>query len=192
MVLTSAAVRQPRRARFAWNKLAMPNLMDKDGLTASAFHTHWPVDPDMGENLAKGCTWESSDKNTYGWDVGLTDGSTLSYPPNCYATNITDQFPKHVTVDLKKAQPINLVRVSVPEIGSTKTIAVSISTDGKEFKEVGRHAYTLAKAESAAYPFPEAEARYVRITYLDHHAQQAGEFPNTFAFTSEVEAFKTK
>lgn len=192
VVLTSAAVSKPRRARFGWSKLAIPNLMDKDGLPACAFHTHWPVDPDMGDNLAKGCTWESSDKNTYGWDTGLTDGSTLPHPPNCYATSNTEQFPKHVTVDLKKAQPINLVRVAVPEIGSTKTIAVSISTDGQTFREVGKHAYALGKAENAAYPFPEAEARYVRVTYLDHHEQMAGNFPNTFAFTSEVEAFRTK
>jgi len=166
--------------------------MNKEGLPATAFHTHWPVDPDLGDNFARGCTWESSDKNTYGWDTGLTDGSTLPHPPNCYATSNTEQFPKHVTVDLKKAQPINLVRVAVPEIGSTKTIAVSISTDGKTFREVGRHAYTLGKAENAAYPFPEAEARYIRVTYLDHHKELAGNFPNSFAFTSEVEAFKTK
>ncbi|MGV3661796.1 MAG: sialate O-acetylesterase [Prosthecobacter sp.] len=192
VILTSAAVPQPRRARFAWSKLAIANLMDKDGLPATAFHTHWPVDPDMGSNLAKGCTWESSDKNTYGWDTGLTDGSTLPNPPNCYATSNTDQFPKHVTVDLKKAQPINLVRVAVPEIGSTKTVAVSISTDGKTFREVGKHAYSLGKAESAAYSFAEAEARYIRVTYLDHHKDLAGNFPNTFAFTSEVEAYKVK
>lgn len=192
VILTSAKVPQPRRARFAWSKLAIPNLMDKDGLPACAFHTHWPVDPDMGDNLAKGCTGESSDKNTYGWDTGLTDGSTLPQPPNCYATSNTDQFPKHVTVDLNKAQSLNLVRVAVPEIGSTKTVAVSISTDGKTFREVGKHAYALGKAENAAYPFPEAEARYVRVTYLDHHEQLAGNFPNTFAFTSEVEAFRVK
>lgn len=192
VILTSAAVPQPRRARFGWNKLAMPNLMDKDGLAACAFHTHWPVDPDMGDNLAKGCTWESSDKNAYGWDVGLTDGSTLAYPPNCFATSNSDQFPKHVTIDLKKAQPVNLVRVSVPEVGSTKTVAVSVSTDGKTFKEVGRHAFTLGKTERVPYSFPEAGARYIRLTYVDHHDKQAGEYPNTFAFTSEVEVFRVK
>lgn len=192
VLVSAAAVPAPRRVRFAWSKLAIPNLMDKDGLTACAFHTHWPLDPDLGDNLAKGCTWESSDKNTYGWDVGLTDGSTLSYPPNCYATSNSEQFPKHVTVDLKQPQKINLVRVTVPEIGSTRTVAVSISSDGRTFREVGKHAYALGKAENAAYSFPEAEARYIRVTYLDHHTQLAGNFPNTFAFTSEVEVFRTK
>ncbi|WP_395745317.1 sialate O-acetylesterase [Prosthecobacter sp.] len=192
VLLSAAAVPQPRRARFAWSKLAIHNLMNKEGLTATAFHTHWPVDPDLGDNLARGCTWESSDKNTYGWDTGLTDGSLLEYPPNCYATSNTDKFPKHVTIDLKKAQTINLVRVSVPNVGSTKTVSVSLSTDGKAFREVGRHAFSLAKSETAGLTFADAEARYLRITYLDHHDKLSGEYPNTFSFTTEVEAYRTK
>lgn len=192
VIISSPAVPEPRRARFAWSKLAIHNLMNKEGLTATAFHTHWPVDPDMGDNLARGCTWESSDKNTYGWDTGLTDGSHVEYPPNCYATSNADKFPKHVTIDLKKAQPINLVRVGVPAVGSTKTVVVSVSTDGKIFREVGRHGFTLAKSEQAAIRFPDAEARYLRLTYLDHHEKLSGEYPNTFSFTTEVEAYRTK
>lgn len=192
VIISSTAVPEPRRARFAWSKLAIANLMNKDGLPATAFHTHWPVDPDLGHNLAHGCTWESSDKNTYGWDTGLTDGSYAEFPPNCYATSNTDTFPKHVTIDLKKAQPLNLVRVGVPTVGSTKTIAVSVSTDGKTFREVGRHVFPLGKAERAGLNFPDAETRYIRITYLDHHEKLSGEYPNTFAFTTEVEAFRTK
>ena len=190
--ISSAAVPEPRRARFAWSKVAIPNLMNKEGLQATAFHTHWPVDPDLGENLARGCTWESSNKNTYGWDTGLTDGSYEEYPPHCYATDQTDAFPKHVTLDLKQARAINQVRVGAPSVGSTKTIAISVSTDGKTFREVGRHAFALGKAERASVGFPDAEARYLRISYLDHHEKQAGEYPNTFAFTTEVEAYHTK
>jgi sialate O-acetylesterase len=192
VLISAAAVPEPRRARFAWSKLAIANLMNKDGLPATAFHTHWPADPDMGDNLARGCTWESSDKNTYGWDTGLTDGSYAEFPPNCYATSNTDTFPKHVTIDLKKAQPLNLVRVGVPTVGSTKTIAVSVSTDGKTFREVGRHVFPLGKAERAELNFPDAEARYIRLTYLDHHEKLSAEYPNTFAFTTEVEAYRMK
>lgn len=192
VLISAAAVPEPRRARFAWSKLAIANLMDQDGLPATAFHTHWPVDPDLGDNFALKCTWESSDKNNYGWDTGLTDGTWASFAPNCYATSNTDKFPKHVTVDLKEAKTINLVRLGAPEIGSTKTVAVSISTDGKTFSEVGKHVFPLGKAEKASVPFPDAEARYVRLTYLDHHAQMAGNFPNTFAFTTEVEAYRVK
>lgn len=192
VLLTSAAVTKPRRARFAWSKLAIPNLMDKDGLPATAFHTHWPIDPDLGANVARGCTWDSSDQNSYGWNTGLTDGSWASYAPNCYATSNTDSFPKHVTIDLKQPQTLNLIRFGAPEIGSTKTVSVSLSTDGKTFHEVGKHAFTLTKAERAAVTFPDAEARYVRLSYLDHHTELAGGFPNTFAFTTEVEAYRVK
>jgi sialate O-acetylesterase len=192
VLISSAKVPEPRRARFAWSKLAIPNLMDKDGLPATAFHTHWPVDPDLGDNFARGCTWESSDQNNYGWNTGLTDGSWASFAPNCYATSNTDKFPKHVTIDLKQPRTLNLIRVGAPEIGSTKTVAVSISSDGKTFREVGKHVFTLGKAERAAVNFPDAEARYIRLTYLDHHAQLAGNFPNTFAFTTEVEAYRMK
>lgn len=192
VVLSSAKVPQPRRARFAWSKLAIANLMDKDGLPATAFHTHWPVDPDLGGNFAKGCSWTSSDKNSYGWDTGLTDGSWASFAPNCYATSNTDQFPKHVTIDLKQARTLNLVLVGAPEIGSTKTVAVSISSDGQAFREVGRHVFPLGKATRGSIAFADTEARFIRLTYLDHHAQLSGNFPNSFAFTSEVEAYRVK
>ena len=192
VILSSAKVPEPRRARFAWSKLAIANLMDKEGLPATAFHTHWPVDHDLGENVARGCTWESSDKNNYGWDTGLTDGSWASFSPNCYATSNTEEFPKHVTIDLKQARKINLVSLGVPEIGSTKTVAVSVSMDGKEFREVGKHVFGIGKAERAGLSFPDAEARYIRLTYLDHHDKLAGNFPNSFAFTSEVEAYHVK
>ena len=192
VVLSSAKVPQPRRARFAWSKLAIPNLMDKDGLPATAFHTHWPVDPDLGGNFAKGCSWTSSDKNSYGWDTGLTDGSWASFAPNCYATSNTDTFPKHVTIDLKQARTLNLILVGAPEIGSTKTVAVSVSGDGQAFREVGRHVFPLGKATRGSIAFADTEARFIRLSYLDHHAQLAGNFPNTFAFTSEVEAYRVK
>jgi len=192
VVLTSAKVPQPRRARFAWSKLAIANLMNADGLPATAFHTHWPVDPDLGDNFAKGCAWTSSDKNTYGWDTGLTDGSWASFAPNCYATSNTEKFPKHVTIDLKQPRTLNLILVGAPEIGSTKTVAISLSTDGQTFREVGKHEFPLAQATRASISFPDTEAQYIRLTYLDHHAQQAGNFPNTFAFTSEVEAYRVR
>ncbi|HRH98780.1 MAG TPA: hypothetical protein PLB55_22760 [Prosthecobacter sp.] len=50
----------------------------------------------------------------------------------------------------------------------------------------------LAKATRTSLSFPDTKAQYIRLTYLDHHAQQAGNFPNTFAFTMEVEAYRTK
>lgn len=192
VVVTSPKVSQPRRVRFAWSKIAIPNLMDKDGLPATAFHTHWPVDPDLGLNLARDCKWISSDKNVWGWDSGLTDGSWATRVPHCFATGNTDAFPKHVTIDLKQSKIVNLIRLGAPEFGSTKTVAISLSADGQSFSEVGRHTFGLGKAEQAALSCPNAPARYIRLTYLDHHELTAGGFPNTFGFTTEVEAYQAQ
>lgn len=192
VLVSSPRVPEPRRVRFGWSKLAIPNLMDKDGLPATAFHTHWPVDPDLGENFALGCSWVSSDKNVWGWDTGLTDGSWGFRAPQCFATSNTDQFPKHVTIDLKQARTLNLVRIGTPDIGSTRTVTVSLSSDGKTFREVGKHVFTLGKPEQAAVAFPDSEARHLRLTYPDHHAQEVGGFPTTFSFTTEVEAYRVK
>ena len=192
VIVSSPKVPEPRRVRFGWSKLAIPNLMDKDGLPATAFHTHWPADPDLGQNFARDCPWVSSDKNIWGWDTGLTDGSWALRAPHCFASSNTDQFPKHVTIDLKQLRTLNLVRLGTPDIGSTKTVAISISTDGKTFREVGKHVFALGKAEQAAVTFPDSEARHLRLTYVDHHAQAVGGFPNTFGFTTEVEAYRVK
>lgn len=40
VILTSAAVLEPQRARFAWSHIAEPNLMNQEGLPAGAFLTH--------------------------------------------------------------------------------------------------------------------------------------------------------
>ena len=53
-------------------------------------------------------------------------------------------------------------------------------------------ALPLAKATRTTLSFPDTEAQYIRLTYLDHHAQLTGNFPNTFTFTSEVEAYRVR
>lgn len=42
VILRSADIAAPQQARFAWHKTAEPNLMNREGLPAAAFHTHWP------------------------------------------------------------------------------------------------------------------------------------------------------
>jgi sialate O-acetylesterase len=44
LLLTSPAVPKPDRARFAWSQIAEPNLVNKEGLPAAAFNTHWPAE----------------------------------------------------------------------------------------------------------------------------------------------------
>ncbi len=48
IILTSSAVAKPDRARFAWSQTAEPNLMNREGLPAAAFNTHWPIEPALG------------------------------------------------------------------------------------------------------------------------------------------------
>jgi sialate O-acetylesterase len=192
VLVSSDKVAQPKQVRFAWSKLAMPNLMNGEKLPATAFHSHWPVDPDLGENLSKGCSFESSDPNPWGWNKGLTDGTWGMAAPACFATGISDSFPKHVTIDLKKSTTINQVRLGVPNIGSTKTVGVSISADGKEFKEVGSQTFELGKAERRSIVFPDSSAQYVRLTYKDHYSEERGGYSKFFGFTSEVEVYRSK
>ena len=189
VVIHSDQVKSPRQVRFGWSKLAMPNLVDEDGLPACAFHSHWPVDPELGSNFALGCAFVCSHPNTWNWNQGLTDGSWGNRNPQCFATSDSEEFPKTVTIDLKESRKLNCVRMGVPEIGSTKTVAVSLSKDNKTFQEVGTHRFGIGKAERAVLRFPEQESRYLRLTYLDHHQEPSGGFPVNFAFTSEVEAY---
>jgi sialate O-acetylesterase len=192
VALTSSAVKEPRQARFAWSKVAIPNLMDKDGLAATAFHTHWPVDTDLGENFALGSTVTSSHPNKFGWDSGLTDGSWAAFPPNCYATSADAALPKTVTAQMKQKQVINQIRIGTPPFGSTKTIIVSVSTDGSTFREVGRKEFSLGKGGKATLNIPETEATHLRLTYPDHHEGTAGTYPAQFAFTTELAAYRTQ
>ncbi|MFA6961892.1 MAG: GDSL-type esterase/lipase family protein [Opitutaceae bacterium] len=146
------------------------------------------VPADFGLNLALGKKWQSSAPNTYGWDSGLTDGSWAGANKTTYATNDSSAFPKTVTVDLEAASKIGRIVVGVPGFGSTKTIEVSVSADGAQFTTVGRYGFSLKKEEKHLFAFEMVTARYVRLTYLDHHDEQAG-YPVNFAFTSDLQVF---
>ncbi len=103
---------------------------------------------------------------------------------------MTDSYPKHVTIDLKKPTEINLVRYGVPNIGSTKTVAVSVSEDGTKFTEVGVHVFGQNKAERSTATFKNTTARYVRLTFKDYHDAEVGGYSKFFGFLSEVEVYK--
>lgn len=188
ILLTSAAVQKPDRARFAWSQVAEPNLMNKEGLPAAAFNTHWPSDPSLGKKVSGGKPHLSSHPNAHGWDGGLTDGQWTNAAPGCYATSEQAGFPKSVTVDLGEATPLHALVYGTPEVGSTRTVAVSISSDGKTFTEVGRHDFPPKKAARAEARFAAKPARFVRATFLGNHPQQDN-FSANFGFLSELEAY---
>jgi sialate O-acetylesterase len=188
ILLTNPAVAKPDRARFAWSQIAEPNLMNKDGLPAAAFNTHWPSDPTLGKKVSGGKPHVSSHPNTYGWTGGVTDGTWGNNSENCYATSQTPDFPKTVTIDLGDTQTIHAVLYGTPEIGATKTVAVSVSEDGNTFTEVGRTDFAPKKAAGAEARFAPRKARYVRASFLANHPSQDhyGEF---FSFLAELEVY---
>jgi sialate O-acetylesterase len=188
LLVSSPAVTQPDRVRFAWSQLAEPNLMNREGLPAGAFHTHWPVDPSLAHNVAAGKPHKSSDPNPGKWDLGLTDGVWGNAAGTCYATGQSEKFPKTVTVDLGATKAIHAIVYGVPEIGSTKGVAISLSETGETFAEVGQTEFPVKSAKREQLRFAPKAARFVRVTFLSHHAEQNG-FSQNFGFLSELEVY---
>lgn len=145
--------------------------------------------PPVGPNLALNKPYTSSDPNAYNWGTGgLTDGSWEANDKHAFASGEKDAFPKTTTIDLGAATPVAQVILGVPPFGSTKTVRVSLSSDGQNFREVGSYAFAQAQEKRHRFSFAPASARYVRLSYPDHHAEQVGYAPN-FVFTTEVEVY---
>lgn len=161
-----------------------------DGIAAARADITITIEPrPEGANLAQGKKYECSNPNGYNWGIGgLTDGSWAGDSKTCFATGDAGEFPKTVTIDLEQPTTIATVIFGVPAFGSTKTVTVSISEDGKTFKDVGSHEFSLRKEERYTASFAPAAARYVRLTYADHYPDEVN-YPATFAFTTEVEVY---
>ena len=145
--------------------------------------------PPAGANIALNKKYECSDPNTYNWGIGgLTDGSWEGTNQHCFASGDANTFPKTATIDLEKVTPISDVMLGVPGFGSTKTITVSVSEDGKTFTDVGSYVFSQRNEERHRYNFKQIPARYLRLTYPDHYDEQA-DYPPTFVFTTEVEVY---
>lgn len=142
-----------------------------------------------GDNLALKKAVVVSEPNAYGWsDTALTDGSWAAEAGHCFATGGADRFPKWVTIDLEKPVRVATVRLGVPPFGSTRTVVVSESIDGKKYRDVGTVEFRLRHAERRTVSFEPKTARYVRLTYVDRY-DDVVEYPCGFAFTTEVEVY---
>jgi sialate O-acetylesterase len=186
--LTSPNVPTPDRARFAWSQTAEPNLTNREGLPAAAFNTHWPADPTLGKNISRGKPHASSSPNPHGWDSGLTDGLWGNTAGTCFATDPSPAFPKFVTVDLGASQVIHAVNYGTPDIGSTKTVSISISEDGQAFNEVGRQSFPPKQATRAMARFSPTKARFIRASFIEQHPTQDN-FDKNFGFLAELEVY---
>lgn len=191
ILLTSPDVPHPDRARFAWSQVAEPNLVNDAGLPAGSFNTHWPSDPTLGKKVSAGKPFVSSSPNTHGWDAGLTDGNWGNHAPTCYATGEQGALPKTVTIDLGAPETIAAVIYGTPDIGATKTVAVSLSEDGQNFTEVARHDFPAKTASRTEAKFAPQTARYVRATFVANHPAQDS-YGADFGFLSELEAYSPK
>lgn len=148
---------------------------------------------DIGPNLALEKPHQSSDPNKRGWDSGLTDGIWGASKGSAYATGTSAEFPKTVTIDLGEKQRIAHVYTGVPKVGFTKTIEASISEDGVEFKAVGKHDFNMGKENRHLYSFKPADARYVRLTFLENYPKTGKKgYPQAHCFLSEVEVYGPK
>ncbi|MDR2675959.1 MAG: discoidin domain-containing protein [Opitutaceae bacterium] len=144
----------------------------------------------LGPNLALGKPYESSDKNPSGWDPGLTNGSWAAGRLNTYATGRAAKFPKTVTIDLETAREVAAIFIGTPSFGATKTVAVSLSADGKTFAETGANDFPPGKEDNHLFQFKPAKARYVRLTFAGNHEKQ-DRFAAEYCFITEVEVFGT-
>lgn len=188
VTLRSAEVPQPVMARFAWHQAAEPNLANREGLPATAFHTHWPDDPVLGRNVAFQRPFTSSDPNSEGWNTGLTDGSWNGARGTCFATGQAPGFPKHVTIDLGRAREVQAVRFGTPAFGSTKTVVISLSENGQEFQEAGKHEFAGKTAASSEIRFDKRPVRFVRASFQDRHEKQ-DQYSENHAFLTELEVY---
>jgi len=190
VILQSDQVPSPTQARFAWTQIASPNLVNSADLPASAFHTHWPHDPELGRNVALGKPHTSSDPNTSNWNSGLTDGSWEGGAGQCFATGAAP-LPKHATIDLLCTKNIHAVRVGAPAYGSTKKITVSVSANGDAFEEVGSYEFKAKTEDKTILRFDKRPARHVRITFVEQYPKQDNH-PAEIGFIREVEVFEQK
>jgi sialate O-acetylesterase len=182
IILSSAKVAVPAYVHYSWHNLAEPNLVSDQGLPVLPFNS------DARDNLALGKSYISSDKNPWGWDPGLTDGFWGNSSTNCFATGNSDKFPKYVTVDLVNEQELNSIQLGVPPFGSTKTVNIQLSKDGKTFNTVGSVMFKQRKSEKKTVRFNKAEARYIRLEFPNNYPKKAGYNPN-FMFITELEAY---
>ena len=147
--------------------------------------------PLTGPDLALGKKYVTDSPNTYGYGAGgLTDGSWTADGQHTFASDDKPTFPKSVTIDLEQPASVGAVLVGVPPFGSTRMITVSVSADGEKYTDVGSYIFSQHDEERHQYRFPPVTARYVRLTYPDHYAEEAG-FNASFVFTSEVEVYGT-
>jgi predicted phosphodiesterase len=127
----------------------------------------------LKENLAFKKSFTQSNPNAN--SNGLTDGYYNDISPFSYRTDIKPVFPKTATIDLQTITEINTLRIIPAKTGATKTISFSTSQDGKSFTSAAK--VTVPKTNSQnpiTLHIKEVKARFVKISFDDHHPDKNG------------------
>ncbi|MHB8997545.1 MAG: GDSL-type esterase/lipase family protein [Armatimonadota bacterium] len=144
-------------------------------------------------NLALNRPYASSCPTLPGW-TGLLDGDKDSdSAPGCFATSNEEAYPKYVVIDLGADCAVSKVIVYNSSNGNTRTVSLSSSVDGVNYKKLRDPDFIFADREPTALtvgfqqPRP---VRYVRVTFLDSWKNGLG--GDNCMFLREVEVFGTR
>lgn len=121
-------------------------------------------------NLALGRSYASSCATLPGW-TGLVDGDKDSdSAPGCYATNSQGSLPRYVVIDLGADCSVSKVVVYNSGNGNTRTVSISSSVDGINYKKLREPDFIFTNRETVPLSISFAQPRqvhYVRLTFLD-------------------------
>lgn len=144
-------------------------------------------------NLALNRPFASSGTTLPGWN-GLVDGEKDSdSAPGCFATSNDKDFPKFVVIDLGGDCSISKVVVYNSGNGNTRTISLSSSIDGVNYKKLRDPDFIFADRDpialSVAFQQPRT-AQYIRVSFVDTWKKGLG--GDNCMFLREVEVFGTR
>lgn len=144
-------------------------------------------------NLALNRPYASSCPTLPGW-TGLVDGEKDSdSAPGCFATRAEDGFPKYVVLDLGADCLVSKVVVYNSGNGNNRTVALSSSLDGVNYKKLRDPDFIFTDRDPLALSVAFGQPRpvhYVRVTFLDTWKKGLG--GDNCMFLREIEVFGTR
>lgn len=190
IVVSSPDVAKPVAVRYAWSDFPLCNLYNKEGFPAIPFRTDSFEQKDVGKvtGIAVGKPFICNSPIGNGLYGGLTDGNLADSSKTSFATSGAKTFPKEVTVDLRGRFKVTDIRVHNSALGGTKTVEVQVSSDGKEFKTVGKTEFKNYVSDT--FELNNLNARnvsFVRLYFPDVHDISFQHKSNGFVFLRELE-----
>ena len=190
VIVSCPTVAKPVAVRYAWADFPLCNLYNKEGFPVVPFRTDQFEQQTAGKvgGIAVGKPFTCNRPIKNGLFGGLTDGDLGDSTKTAFATDGAMTFPKMVTVDLKGRFDVTAIRVYNSAFGGTKTVEVQASTDGKEFKTLGKTQFKNYTAE--VFEQTNLNVRgvvAVRLFFPDVHTTSFQHKSNGFIFIRELE-----